>query len=176
MNLSLRPARKGCYDPATDRPGNVLSPTYFIAAWRHIHDIFVAAGATNVIWVWNESGGSPTPAEYYPGNDDVDWIGIDFYNPSSTPFTTMFTPVLNSVAQYQKPIMICETGALPSYQSAYFSQIVNTLESSFPLFKGVSYFDSGSGQSKGDWTLVGSGLAAYASMGQQAAFSAAPQL
>jgi len=29
-----------------------VSPANFIAAWRHIHDIFVARGATNVEFVW----------------------------------------------------------------------------------------------------------------------------
>ena len=24
----------------------------YVAAWRHVHDIFAAVGATNVTWVW----------------------------------------------------------------------------------------------------------------------------
>ena len=24
----------------------------YVAAWRHVHDIFTAVGATNVTWVW----------------------------------------------------------------------------------------------------------------------------
>ena len=31
-------------------------PHEFVRAWRHIHDIFRAAGATNVEWVWSPGG------------------------------------------------------------------------------------------------------------------------
>ena len=27
-------------------------PADFVAAWRHIHDVFRTVGATNVIWTW----------------------------------------------------------------------------------------------------------------------------
>ena len=54
----------------------------FIAAWKHIHGIFTAAGACNVTWVWDPnvsySGSAPLEA-WYPGDDVVDWIGIDGY-------------------------------------------------------------------------------------------------
>ena len=36
----------------------------FVAAWRHIHDRFTAAGARNVIWVWTVTG--------YAGHRDLD--------------------------------------------------------------------------------------------------------
>jgi hypothetical protein len=31
---------------------NGNQPGEYVAAWRHVHDLFVAAGATNVSWVW----------------------------------------------------------------------------------------------------------------------------
>ena len=38
------------------------SPADYVNAYRHIHDVFVAAGATNVSWVWSPLGirGAPT--------------------------------------------------------------------------------------------------------------------
>ncbi|MBD5655688.1 MAG: hypothetical protein IAI50_11005 [Candidatus Eremiobacteraeota bacterium] len=73
MNLPLQGQRGQCYDPNTDLPNHVLSPARFIAAWRHIHSIFVAAHATNVIWVWNESGSGANPAGTIPAT--TSWIG-----------------------------------------------------------------------------------------------------
>ena len=35
----------------------------FVAAWRHVHDMFTSAGATNVSWVFSVdslAGGTPT--------------------------------------------------------------------------------------------------------------------
>ncbi|MBD5655689.1 MAG: hypothetical protein IAI50_11010 [Candidatus Eremiobacteraeota bacterium] len=81
---------------------------------------------------------------------------------------------MNSVAQYQKPIMISETGALANYQSTYFPQITSTLESSYPLVKAISYFDTGA--EGGNWSLTSDGEAAFAAMGQQQYFSAMPSL
>ena len=57
----------------------------YIAAYRHIHDIFVAQGATNVVWAWCPNvtdihGGNKNTMDYYPGDAYVDWTGVDGYN------------------------------------------------------------------------------------------------
>ena len=49
----------------------------YVAAYRHIHDIFLAAGATNVIWAWCPNvtdirGGNKQTMDYYPGDAYVD--------------------------------------------------------------------------------------------------------
>src|SRR6185437_14786569 len=45
----------------------------YASAYRHIHDIFVAQGATNVVWAWcpnvtDTHGGNRTTMDYYPGD------------------------------------------------------------------------------------------------------------
>ena len=56
----------------------------YVAAWRHFHDLVVAEGATNVTWTWvsNSLWFDPDsdPAPWYPGDEYVDWVGIDSYN------------------------------------------------------------------------------------------------
>lgn len=60
----------------------------YIAAWRHIHDIFVAEGATNVKFMWIMTDWSfrvsPSDRRYawdwYPGDAYVDGIAADAYN------------------------------------------------------------------------------------------------
>ena len=44
---------------------NGNTPAEFVRAWRHVHDIFTAAGATNVQWVWSPVSGAP--AAVLPG-------------------------------------------------------------------------------------------------------------
>jgi len=173
MNLPVSGSRKACWDPNTDLPGNVLSPTYFKAAWQHMHAIFVAAGATNVVWVWNPSGPGPSPSEYYPGSNVVDWVGIDDYDLTSIPFVTNSGAVLDSFAQYAKPVVIAETGTQAAYQPAYLSQIGGVLSQSYPMVMGVSYFDSNAGV-RAKWSLTASGTAAFATMGAEPYFSAMP--
>jgi hypothetical protein len=57
----------------------------YVSAYRHIHDLFVAAGATNVVWVWcpnitDNDGGNRATMDYYPRHAYVDWTGVDGYN------------------------------------------------------------------------------------------------
>src|SRR5258708_5763880 len=62
---------------------NGNSPGQFVAAWRHVHDIFTSVGANNVTWVWCaniDSSGMIPMASLYPGDAYVDWTGLDPYN------------------------------------------------------------------------------------------------
>lgn len=55
----------------------------YVAAWRHVHDVVTAAGATNVTWVWNPNvpyWGSIPLTGLYPGNAYVDAVALDGYN------------------------------------------------------------------------------------------------
>jgi hypothetical protein len=59
------------------------SPAQFVAAWRHIHDVFARLGARNVVWVWTTEGYLPHARlirSLYPGSAYVDWISYDPYN------------------------------------------------------------------------------------------------
>ncbi|MFI9012093.1 cellulose binding domain-containing protein [Actinosynnema sp. NPDC053489] len=61
-------------------------PARYVTAYRRVHDLVVAAGATNVQWVWCFNNGSTPdstfndPARSYPGDDYVDWVAVDGYN------------------------------------------------------------------------------------------------
>jgi beta-mannanase len=62
---------------------NGNSAATFIAAYRHVHDRFALAGASNVqfVWtanVWNPAGVDPTTL--YPGDAYVDRMAIDIFN------------------------------------------------------------------------------------------------
>lgn len=61
-------------------------PEVYVAAWRHVHDRFTAAGAHNVSWVWSPGvvEGQPTLLrDVYPGPDYVDVVAFDGYNTGS---------------------------------------------------------------------------------------------
>jgi Glycosyl hydrolase family 26 len=59
-------------------------PGEYVAAWRHVHDIFRSVGATNAAWVWcpnidpNDRLQDLRPL--YPGDAYVDWTCLDGYN------------------------------------------------------------------------------------------------
>jgi beta-mannanase len=67
---------------------NGNSAAQYVATWRYVYAIFLDEHATNVRWVWNPNTMPGTPrAAYqeiyrsvYPGNDVVNWAGLDIYN------------------------------------------------------------------------------------------------
>ncbi|HET7571437.1 MAG TPA: hypothetical protein VFJ77_02075 [Gaiellaceae bacterium] len=109
----------------------------YVAMWRHFHDEFMTEGgfdSTQVQWVYSiyyfdvlspaetgcANGASDVVANTYPGNDYVDWVGVDGYayneGPSGTPFDTpssIFDPAfarLNAVTGGTKPLSTNEVG------------------------------------------------------------------
>jgi mannan endo-1,4-beta-mannosidase len=88
----------------------------FVAAWRHIHQLFTQAGATNVIWVWNPNIINPMPdvqlQPYWPGSSYVDWVGITGYFAITGPhtFDGVYGPTMTEIRQFtSKPFFIAET-------------------------------------------------------------------
>jgi hypothetical protein len=136
------------------------SPGAYIAAWRHIHAIFTARGATNVAWVWcpNASAFKNGSAQrYYPGDDVVDWICADGYNfwPDSSyrEFEAIFDGFYAWASQRPKPLMIAEYGsqaAGPSQRAAWLDAAHAAVVQKFPHILAVVYFHS---DSEHDWTL-----------------------
>lgn len=63
---------------------NRNTPTDYVTAWRHMHDVFDQARASNVRWVWSPYASDvPTEnifEEYYPGVEYVDILALDAYN------------------------------------------------------------------------------------------------
>jgi beta-mannanase len=54
-------------------------PGEYARAWRHVHDIFTAEGATNVDWVWSPVTRAVVTAQY-PGDRYVDVLGLSGFN------------------------------------------------------------------------------------------------
>lgn len=167
---------RACYDPNTDEPNGVFSPLAFKAAWNHLHSLFAAAGAVNVVWVWSVSGSSLAvdPLQYYPGNGNVDWVGMDDYDVNDTGFAGTFSSLYTELAPLGRPMMIAESGALGNEQEAFFNSSTSVLESQFPSVAAFLYYDSISyipGQNE-DWRIVPSAFSAFSNFANDPYLSA----
>jgi hypothetical protein len=89
----------------------------YAAAYRHIQQI-VRPIAPNVVWIWCPTGNNRTEevAACYPGEDYVDWICYDPYDPTlskGSPYST-YVPFRHwqrsTGVGIGKPLGICETG------------------------------------------------------------------
>lgn len=155
----------------------------YVAAWRHVHDLFVAAGATNAVWVWSPNRTSLPDApwnaavRYYPGDAYVDWVSIDGYDRDQVrprSFTTLFAPLYDAFAG-RKPIMIGETAAVegptPAAKAAWIADAHRALTTRFPAVAAVVWFDARKGAF--DWRIDSSpaALAAFRALAADPYFS-----
>ncbi|MDQ1123339.1 glycosyl hydrolase [Microbacterium trichothecenolyticum] len=122
----------------------------FIAAWRHVHDIFDRAGASDVSWVWcpnvekADSRHAVAFRTFYPGDSYVDWVGLDGYNRhANRSFATIFGP---SMAQLRtlttRPVMIAEIGSAEfdkGQRAQFLAQTLETLPKEFPEVRAFLY-------------------------------------
>ncbi len=159
MNLtSAYLSRASCFDGRTDGPNNFFSPTEYIAAWNHIRQIFREAGAVNAVWVWTISPAGTNAQQYYPGDSQVDWVGMDSYDLTNGSFGATIAPMYGVLAAYNKPIMISETGASATNQTAFFSEAAPALQTQFPAVKAFVYYDAIGAQ---DWRITPASLSAF---------------
>lgn len=145
----------------------------YIAAWRHIYTLFHKDGATNVAFVWCPGYSGGNFSTYYPGDQYVDWIGLDRYERTTNgqkmlSYSDMYSSFYQEWIGHNKPYMIAETAAMGSSdQSQYISSIISQA-SSLPNIKAFVWFDS-TGPA-GDWSLQGNGVDGFKSLAQSTYF------
>ncbi|MET0458933.1 MAG: glycosyltransferase [Ilumatobacteraceae bacterium] len=121
----------------------------YVAAWRHVHDIFQQAGATNVSWVWSVIGAYADPQPAYPGDDVVDWVAATVLNSAWPEFGgwfdygTLSARTYAELSAYDKPIMMSEvaTNNAPGDPAAWLTDMFATVEVEQPLVRAVVLFD-----------------------------------
>jgi hypothetical protein len=158
---------------------NGNSPGQYVAAWRHIHDIFGAVGAGNVTWVWcpyadTEKRLAKTPLKsLYPGNGYVDWTCLDAYNWGRNAvnpkpwrsFDELFSPAYKIVTKKvapKKPLMLGEFATSPygGHKAAWIRRMFERLPGKYPRVRALIYFNT---VDRGiDWPLETSPPAAKA--------------
>jgi len=111
-------------DAANPRNGAVSGdPSQYVAAWKRLRRIFTEEEARNAVWVWCSDAadfGNGTADTWYPGDDSVDWICADGYNPrnpgrpdsTTRSFEEIFTPFHTWASSHDKPMMVGRYGTV----------------------------------------------------------------
>ncbi|MGE0794401.1 MAG: glycosyl hydrolase [Acidimicrobiia bacterium] len=106
------------YSWSDGRFGN--APGDFVRAWRHVHDLFAAVGADQVLWVWSVNRVDNLPDKtldrVYPGDAYVDWVGVSgYYRDTTAPpsFDATFARTLAELEKVapSKLVLLTEVGA-----------------------------------------------------------------
>ncbi len=163
--------RYQCVDPVRDI-GGYFSPTQYIAAYVHIHNVMVAHGATNIAWIWNPAAGGVDATPYFPGDAYVDWVGIDDYDRNATQTAIFAQPYAQyaSIGNGTHPVIVAETGALADDQVSFLDVAMTALPTEYPKIKAFVYFDAVGALD--DYTLSPAGLRAFALLAADPYFGA----
>jgi hypothetical protein len=196
------------------------SGQYFVAAWDHILGLFSKQDVTNVSFVWapalataakatgagahgaGASGAGGTGLDefvsFFPGANEVDWIGVDAYDHQSygsAGFSDLFKPWYAEWGGQGRPMMISGTaartrGVKPGAQScpapsrvgvpgdeqaAYIKSIATALNPTspaapeYPNIKALIYWDSAGSQ--GPYCFDKGGLREFKTLAQEPFFS-----
>ncbi len=142
-------------------------PEDFVAAWRHVVNLFRQMKVNNVEWVW-----APQPAylhykEYYPGKDVVDWVGVGALNYGTVApwskwwsFKEIFGNYYNRLNLFGKPIMITEMGSLTvgGNRTEWFREAFRNLPEKYPRLRALVFFndnrDNTTLNKTLDWSIV----------------------
>jgi hypothetical protein len=141
-------------------PAKPDGPELFVAAYRHIHDVFQQEGASNVLWVWCPNvvmtgtlrAAWNDIANYYPGEKYVDWLCVDGYNwgtsqdwSSWQTFDEVFRPTYDQLHAIdpRKPIMIGETASTETGgdKAAWITDAFSRLTAAYPQIRALTWFN-----------------------------------
>jgi hypothetical protein len=149
----------------------------YVAAWKHVHDIFARYDTSNVKWVWNPNTmGDAVASTYlpiyqslYPGDAYVDWLGLDIYNTGpnldwGAPHWRSFSQVLTEpykaiTAVSTKRLMLPEVASAETggSKAAWITDMMQTqLPAAFPAVRAVVWFDV---KKEENWALDSSSTA-----------------
>jgi beta-mannanase len=127
----------------------------YVKMWRHVHDVFRIAGASNVRFVWCPNAiytGSIPLDGLYPGDAYVDYTCADIYNWGKSPvkpntwktFETAFGPTYAELQRIapSKLIIIGETASseFGGDKAQWIRDMFAVLPSKFPQVRGVMWF------------------------------------
>jgi mannan endo-1,4-beta-mannosidase len=150
----------------TGLPANGNTPEQYVAAWQYVHGLFEAQDVTNVTWVWapNVNFTNSTPlGDIYPGDQYVDWVGVDGYNFGAPwkVFFDVFDATLTDVDMPAgKPLMITETastengGDKAGWITDFFAKLA-ALPAAWPDIHGFVWFNFDKSSDPGgiDWRI-----------------------
>jgi len=159
---------KACDFPVFLRPGfefgpygymeqmtGMVSREHYVPMFRRFVDIFRDQRVENVIWVWSAVGVESYDywMDYYPGDDYVDWFGINFFAKHQIAGAG---PFLAEAKRRGKPVVICESA--PAFEGGvadpdvwqHFFEPYFSLISASPNIKAMVYVNL-------DWSALPGG-------------------
>jgi hypothetical protein len=131
-------------------------PGQFVAAWRHVHDIFKSVRANNVSWVWcpnvEVNGNLRKLAPLYPGGRYVDWTCLDGFNwgrragsPGWLSFNQIYKSTYRRIARLapSKPMILAEMASTDrgGSKANWIRNTYHEIRTRYSKIHGVVWYD-----------------------------------
>ena len=146
----------------------MADPEVFISVWRKIYEIFQEEGVDNCIWIFNPNDRNCPPnrwndgANYYPGNEYVQMLGVTGYNNGTyysqwaeewREFDTIYDAVQSQYAAVfgEFPWIITEfaSSSVGGDKAAWIEQMFRSI-GNYPNIKIAVWFSSADYDSQGN--------------------------
>ena len=130
----------------------------YVRAWRHVHDLFDAAGADNATWVWCPNVDFEDSLQdlrsVYPGDEYVDWTCLDGYNSGTNPakrdrwrsfdqlYGRTYEEIVREIAP-SKPMVLGEIASSEQggSKAQWIADMFAALPQDYPKVRGLVWFD-----------------------------------
>ena len=149
--------------PWSVRGGN--TPDEYVAAWRHVVNLFRSEGASNVTFVWNPW--HPEAVQrYFPGARYFDWFGLTLLNYGRAyrngkwcSFDELYKPFSAEFGKLgiDKPTMLVEFGstAYGGSRAKWLGDAMDSIATRHPEIRGAVFFHSCDPRWPGRWRPPG---------------------
>ena len=159
------------------------TPEDYVGMWRQLHGIFAKTklDETNIQWIWSpnvDELGGISAERYYPGDEFVDWVGLDGFNFGSSQSSSswesrwrspeqLFDQMLNRIRELtDKPVALTEfasssavdSGSETEYRPENKAQWIRDVFSYVKTndIKMTCWFDvDKTGPDESDWAIFG---------------------
>ncbi|OGC25289.1 hypothetical protein A2291_03740 [candidate division WOR-1 bacterium RIFOXYB2_FULL_42_35] len=134
--------------------GSAAGPAKYKQAWSYIYSVIQELQADNIILVWSPNNNNlpdevwNNMADYYPGDDYVDWLAVDGYNwgyANWESFEQIFGAAYTKLLSISnKPIMVAEFASATgegNSKADWITDALSKIKNSYPLVKAFCWFN-----------------------------------
>jgi len=120
-----------------DDPLNKYEPDIYVSAWKKFRDRMQAKGSTNMALVWESVAcDASNIADWYPGDEFVDWVGISYCDGKPVEASLQFARV------HLKPVML-EAASQGASWNEWFVSFFKFVQDNNDVVRAVIYDNAG---------------------------------
>lgn len=119
-----------------DDPANKYEPDVYVSAWKKFHERIQAKGILNVALVWQSASlcGESSLADWYPGDDVVDWVGASYGECADG--------AIQLAREHYKPVIL-EAASQGASWDEWFAPFFEFVQDNNDVVRAVTYLNEG---------------------------------